>query len=187
MRVLLALLLSLLTVGAATAAVSLAGDADDDRPSVRVELRDGEGTVVGTVRLRETKYGTVDVDVATRRGLRSGWHGVHVHETGKCEGPKFASAGGHVKLAGQAHRDHAGDLAPILVKLNGTATGRVTTDRFKLADLRDADGSAIIVHAGPDNFANVPPRYAPNGPDQETLNTGDAGGRSACGVVYAGG
>jgi superoxide dismutase, Cu-Zn family len=55
------------------------------------------------------------------------------------------------------------------------------TDRFSIADLRDADGSAVMVHSGADNFANIPARYG--GPDQETLSTGDAGSRLACGVV----
>jgi len=35
-------------------------------------------------------------------------------------------------------------------------------------------GTALIVHAGPDNFANIPSRYAP-APDATTLATGDAG------------
>jgi Cu-Zn family superoxide dismutase len=41
----------------------------------------------------------------------------------------------------------------------------------------------VIVHAGPDNFANIPVRYAPNGPDATTLATGDSGARTACGTV----
>ena len=54
----------------------------------------------------------------------------------------------------------------------------------------DADGSAVMVHALPDNFANIPPeRYqqvngAP-GPDEMTMATGDAGKRVACGVIGA--
>jgi Cu/Zn superoxide dismutase len=59
--------------------------------------------------------------------------------------------------------------------------GPTATDRFTIADLRDVDGSAVMVHSGPDNFANIPARYG--GPDQETLNTGDSGSRIACGVV----
>jgi Cu-Zn family superoxide dismutase len=77
-------------------------------------------------------------------------------------------------------------MPSLLVKRNGTARLRLTTDRFTLDDLRDRDGSAVMVHAGPDNYANVPPRYAPNGPDQETLDTGDSGDRVACGRIAAG-
>ena len=77
-------------------------------------------------------------------------------------------------------------MSSLLVKRNGTATLRLTTDRFTIADLRDADGSAVMVHAGADNFANIPPRYAPGGPDQATLDTGDSGARVACGEIAAG-
>ena len=57
------------------------------------------------------------------------------------------------------------------------------TDRFKVEDLFGADGSALIVHAGPENYANIPKdRYRPD-PDATTLATGDAGGRVACGVI----
>jgi Cu-Zn family superoxide dismutase len=55
------------------------------------------------------------------------------------------------------------------------------TDRFTIRQLRDADGSAVMVHAAADNFANIPPRYGT--PDDETKNTGDAGARAACGVI----
>lgn len=30
------------------------------------------------------------------------------------------------------------------------------TDAFTLAELRDSDGSGVMVHAGRDNFANIP-------------------------------
>jgi hypothetical protein len=55
---------------------------------------------------------------------------------------------------------------------------RFATDRFKLAALFDGDGTAVVVHAGPDNFADIPTRYqatragAP-GPDAMTSSTGD--------------
>ena len=44
------------------------------------------------------------------------------------------------------------------------------------------------MHAGRDNFANIPERYHSHqydtfGPDADTLATGDAGARAACGVV----
>ena len=61
--------------------------------------------------------------------------------------------------------------------------------------LFDRDGSAVIVHAGRDNYANIPAttptgaeRYHSHtedvfGPDSASLATGDAGARFACGVV----
>ena len=166
----------------ALAVLAFAGRGDDSR-SVKVTVRDDDGRSVGTVRLTERRAGrSVDVR-ASLRNLRPGFHGFHIHAVGSCERPSFQSAAGHLKRDGQTHGDHVGDLPPLLVKRNGTATLRVTTDRFALDDLRDDDGSAVLVHAGPDNFANVPPRYAPNGPDQETLDTGDSGARVACGEI----
>ena len=74
-------------------------------------------------------------------------------------------------------------MPPLLVTGGGKAEARFTTDRFSLADLRDADGSAVMVHALPDNGANIPTdRYDPD-PDAMTLATGDSGARIACGLV----
>ena len=61
----------------------------------------------------------------------------------------------------------------------------MVTDRFQVAGLLAGDGTAVIVHANRDNQANIPVRYAPDGPDAMTLATGDAGDRIACGVVQA--
>ena len=60
----------------------------------------------------------------------------------------------------------------------------------------DADGSAIVVHASPDNLANIPSRYHSHTPDASsttfgadtsTIGTGDSGDRIACGVVQRAG
>src|SRR5918996_1020897 len=93
----------------------------------------------------------------------------------------FAFAGGHLNPDGATHGDHAGDLPALLVNADGSGLLATVTDRFTLADLRDADGSAMMVHELPDNYANIPERYAPQGPDEATLSTGDAGSRLACG------
>ena len=55
------------------------------------------------------------------------------------------------------------------------------TDRFTVDQLFDADGSAIIVHANADNYANIPAVYG--APNATTLSTGDAGARFACGLI----
>ena len=58
--------------------------------------------------------------------------------------------------------------------------------RFRVDHMQEAvaeiGGVAVVVHAGADNFANIPTRYAP-APDEQTLMTGDAGSRIACGVI----
>jgi superoxide dismutase, Cu-Zn family len=106
---------------------------------------------------------------------------------GECV-PPFTTAEGHYNPSGAGHGEHAGDLPSLLVQRDGTAELEFTTDRFSLAELFDANRSALIVHAGRDNFANIPQRdhshqYDTFGPDVDTLATGDAGARAACGVV----
>ena len=80
-------------------------------------------------------------------------------------------------------------MPSLLIRANGKANSVFETDRFNVSALLDADGSAVVLHAGRDNFANIPATYssgesaAVTGPNAATLGTGDAGGRYACGVV----
>lgn len=153
----------------------------DGRRTAFVTLRDAQGNRIGHVVLHERRRSGAVTVYARARGLAPGFHGFHVHTTGRCDAPAFTSAGGHFNPDGAPHGAHAGDLPSLLVTADGTAVLATVTDRFSLDDLRDADGSAVMVHSGPDNFANIPSRYG--GPDAETLNTGDSGTRVACGVV----
>jgi Cu-Zn family superoxide dismutase len=144
-------------------------------------LRNAQGDKVGKVWMRESRRSDTVQLLVTVRDLTPGFHGFHVHTTGRCDPPGFTTAGGHLNPSGATHGAHAGDLPSLLVNSDGSGLLATATDRFSLDDLRDSDGSAVMVHSGPDNFANIPPRYG--APDQETLNTGDSGTRVACGVV----
>ncbi len=155
-----------------------------ERPGAVALLKSADGRAVARVRLIERRNGKVAVRVRAR-GLEPGFHGFHVHEKGVCDPPGFQTAGGHYSRAGQPHGAHAGDMPPLLVTRGGKAEARLVTDRFSIADLRDADGSAVMVHAMPDNFGNVPDRYAPQGTDDTTKKTGDAGARVACAALTA--
>jgi Cu-Zn family superoxide dismutase len=157
-----------------------------------VVIRDGQGVAVGRLTVVREGRGAARVSVVVK-GLTPGFHGFHLHTTGVCD-PRavdpatgqvspFFTAGGHFDPAGGAHPGHAGDLPPLLTGQDGTGTASVVTDRFGLRELTDADGSAVVIHALPDNLANIPARYAPDGPDEATRRTGDAGGRVACGVI----
>ena len=57
------------------------------------------------------------------------------------------------------------------------------TDRLTTENLMDDNGSALMIHSDPDNYANIPERYAAAGPDEDTRSAGDAGSRLACGVI----
>jgi Cu-Zn family superoxide dismutase len=169
----------------AVASLGLTAAAGADQAQARALLRNAAGAPVGTVKLTQEE-GQVLVR-AVVRGLPAGFHGFHVHAVGACV-PPFTSAGGHYNPDGAGHGSHAGDMPVLLVNSDGTAQLRFATDRFTLEELFDGDGSAIIVHAAADNYANIPTRYHSHtedtfGPDSATLATGDAGGRLACGVI----
>lgn len=161
--------------------------------ATRAVLRDAAESEVGTVQFSEVSAGTEVV--AEVQGLEPGFYGLHVHGTGLCETDSaapgdpgrtgdFLSAGGHLGGDSGDHPGHTGDLTSLYVTQDGLGFLTTVTDRFGVEDLvADDDGSAVVLHSGPDNFANVPERYAPEGPDGTTLGTGDAGPRLACGVV----
>jgi Cu-Zn family superoxide dismutase len=187
------------------AAFTTGGSAGTARPRGLVaEMADATGTSVGKVRFIPKADGRVIVR-ARLSGLTSGFHGFHVHTAGVCDPEAqdttgatvpFFSAGGHYNPeAAGTHGLHAGDMPPLLVTDDGRAVLRFATDRFRTRELLDEDGSAVILHAGPDNLAHVPATTATGGeryhshvddvfgPDAATKATGDAGARFACGVV----
>ena len=149
------------------------------------------GAKVGTVRFEGDEEGTaVKVDL---RGIAAGmntFHGLHLHvndPVAACDAASgFTNVGGHWNPTGGVHGQHAGDLPSVLVQADGTGHARSVTGRFVPSEV---EGRAVILHLGPDNFANVPPtRYQSKesttpGPDGTTLGNGDAGGRIACGVI----
>lgn len=145
------------------------------------DLRNQNDEAVGEVALTDRNE-QVEV-VIEAESLPPGFHGFHIHAVGDCSASDFTSAGGHFNPGNDNHASHAGDLPTLLVMADGSGTMTVETDRFEVADLLEEDGSAIIIHARPDNYANIPERYQPPEVDQQTLDTGDAGDRLACGEI----
>lgn len=176
---------------ASPSVIATAAEASDEG-AVEVAMLDAEGTDVGTVTLTPDGDGTrIEAEVD---GLEPGFHAFHIHDVGVCEpdapdGP-FTTATGHYVGEGAAHGEHDGDMPSLYVGEDGTASLSATLDTFTLDELSTDDGAAVMIHVGPDNFANIPDRYtsaeaAAAGPDDMTNSTGDAGDRAACGVVEA--
>ena len=168
-----------------------------------INTPDGTQVAAATIEFRDNDaFATVTVQTTVPGKLSPGFHGIHIHDIGKCEANSvapaggapgdFLSAGGHYQGGGQGgHPNHAGDLSALQVRGDGTAMLVTTTNAFNKADLLSGDGTAIIIHANSDNLANIPAdRYQQvNGappPDETTLATGDGGKRVACGVLSAG-
>jgi Cu-Zn family superoxide dismutase len=164
-------------------------------------MRDANGNAVATVLFTSVGTSTLVTVAARLPAGVDGVHGFHIHANdnpangdGCIADPTqpanthFVSADGHFNPTGATHGSHAGDMPPLFVALaTGNTALSFLTDRFTVADIK---GRAVILHAGADNFANIPlgaaaNQYTANAADATTLtaNTGNAGNRIACGVI----
>jgi Cu-Zn family superoxide dismutase len=173
--------IAFLALGVAAACRTHSAPVPDNSIRAVAFLLDSAGREVGSVHFTETP-GTPGVSFTIRivRGATPGQHGIHVHSVGKCDAAgAFATAGGHFNPANKHHGlfspdgPHAGDLEAVTVDEFGHASFIASSTRVTLSpgpnSLLDADGSAIVLHALPD--------------DQRTDPSGGSGARIACGVV----
>lgn len=171
-----------LTLAAAVAALSFGMGAGAKADDHNYELKNAEGAVIGSVALKESETGVlITIDTA---GLdANSTHAIHIHETGKCS-PDFTAAGGHFNPSGHNHGmmdaegQHAGDMPNLHANADGKVKQEILNTMITLDEtdtddgrhsIHDADGSALIIHEGADDYASQP--------------TGDAGGRLACVVL----
>ncbi len=143
------------------------------------QLRDPQGNPVGTAEFVEGPSG-VSINVNITGGVEPGVHGIHIHETGAVT-PSFEAAGDHFNPTNNEHGfanpngPHAGDLENIVVGPDGMASYSTVNDRVTLSggpnSLLDADGSALVVHAMPDDYVTDP--------------SGNSGDPVAAGVIEA--
>jgi Cu-Zn family superoxide dismutase len=144
---------------ATTAAGPLEAKADISGEGIKgkVELKEVPAQGTWTCFLTGTMAVQVTVEVT---GLKPGAHGIHLHAVGKCESPGFTSAGGHFDPGPASNMDpdanhpfHMGDLPNLVADATGKATLKTVTNRVTLREgavVFDSDGTAIIIHANPD-------------------------------------
>ncbi len=164
-----------------TAGAGQAEDIKADMPkaeTVKADILKEGGTKIGVAEFQAGPGGVLITLSAT--GLTPGWHGIHLHAVGTCGDTGFLKSGGHLN-----HADHKkphgllnaegpdfGDLPNIHVGADGTVEAQLFTSLVQLTrDLQDADGSALVIHAGPDDHQSQP--------------IGGAGARVACAVIAA--
>ncbi len=133
--------------------------------------------VKGSILLMQAP-GTPTLIKGTITGLEPGLHGFHIHEFGDMsDGCK--SMGAHYNPDNVNHGDlkegHVGDLGNIQADDNGKADFSIKANRVDLIGDRSVVGRGIVVHADEDDLGK--------GGDEESLKTGNAGDRLACGVI----
>lgn len=162
-------LISMLVLTAGCATPDALGPSGE-HPSVAIV--NGAGAASGAVELEPRGDGT-NLRISVE-GLPPGEHGLHLHAVGRCDGPAFQSAGGHWNPAGRQHGhlnpqgSHAGDLPNLTVSSNGRGALNFLVTGSGLAD---ADGTSLVIHAGPDDYRTDP--------------SGNSGDRIACAVLAA--
>lgn len=162
------LLLAGLTLAAAPALAQ-------ESQSVSAALMDTDGNQVGSASLETTPSGLVHVTVEAE-GLSEGVHGVHIHQTGDCGNGDFKAAGGHLASTmqhgiGVKGGPHPGDLPNAHVQSDGVLAMEAFKSGLKMKQVMDDDGSALVIHAGPDDYQSQP--------------SGASGDRVVCGVFKA--
>jgi Cu-Zn family superoxide dismutase len=145
--------------------------------TAKATLKNADGKDVGDVALTQTPHGVL-LSLAVK-GLPPGEHAFHVHAVGKCE-PPFNSAGGHFNPENKKHGHesaegmHAGDMPNLHIPQSGELSvevlnAAITLDKGKPNSVFKPEGTAIVIHAGKDDYKSDP--------------AGNAGGRIACGVI----
>ena len=159
------------------------GGAAAAQQEAQAQLMDAQGNVVGDATFTATEDGMVRVQVNLNgfTAASAGEHGIHVHAIGQCE-PDFQAAGGHFNPTDVSHGlldpegPHAGDLPNVHIDAEGNATYEVTTNLITLGEgdnsIFDEDGSALLIHAQPDDYVTDP--------------SGNSGDRIVCGVITQG-
>ncbi|CDO39001.1 MULTISPECIES: superoxide dismutase family protein [Novosphingobium] len=166
---------------ALSAHAAMAADQGDSAvPPVHATVIGLDGEALGMVTLQDTPTGVlVTTDI---KGLPEGEHGFHFHEKGICQpAEKFATSGGHFAAGAAMHGlmveggPHGGDMPNQHVGADGVLETQILNTGVTLApgpkSLEDADGSALVIHAGADDYKSQP--------------SGAAGGRIACAVISA--
>lgn len=159
-----------------TAAV--AGHHGEGMPFIESQVIDSEGNAIGTIRLEQTPNGVlISADVEK---IAAGEHGFHIHSAGVCDASVgFKSAGGHFAPRSNSHGiketagPHAGDMSNQFADEHENLRARVLNPNVSIlpgvGSLIDADGSALVIHEGADDYTSQP--------------SGAAGKRIACAVI----
>ncbi|KAG1765602.1 superoxide dismutase, partial [Suillus placidus] len=141
----------------------------------------GDSPVAGTITFEQSSVdGPVKVSGEIKNLDPSSQRGFHVHSLGDLSNGCM-STGSHFNPYDKSHGApsdpdrHVGDLGNVESDEYGTATVSFKDNFISLNGPMSIVGRAVVVHAGVDDLGK--------GNNEESLKTGNAGGRAACGVI----
>lgn len=164
--------------GSAPSSTTSGAQAASGGQTLNAELHAADGRSVATATFDFANgYATVTVKTTADHILAPGFHGLHIHQIGKCEPNSvdpmtggapgdFLSAGMHYQAPGHTGEPPSGDLTALQVRRDGAAYLVTTTDAFTRDDLLAGSRTALMLHG------------AEHSPDAEK--------RFACGVIGTG-
>ena len=168
-------LISMLVAGAlATPALAQQGVETFEGP-----IMGAKGDTIGKLAVRSGENATIVRIMINAGGLTPGWHGAHFHQVGNCSDPgQYQLSKGHVNHENAKHGllnpdgPDEGDLPNVYANADGSVNAEVSSEGIVLSGeqgLKDADGSALVIHANEDDHTSQP--------------IGNAGARVACAVI----
>lgn len=137
-----------------------------------------KGETIGRIQIRDGANALVLRLTIGAGGLPPGWHGIHFHAVANCsDTAKFELSKGHVNHDSSKHGllnpegPDEGDLPNVFANADGSVNAEVSSETPLTGEggLKDADGSALVIHAGED--------------DHTTQPIGNAGARIACAEI----
>ncbi|KAK6075798.1 superoxide dismutase [Seiridium cupressi] len=141
----------------------------------------GDSKITGTITFEqasESAATTVSWDITGHDANAK--RGMHIHTFGDNTNG-CTSAGPHFNPHNLTHgnrtdeKRHVGDLGNIDTDGQGNSKGSVEDQLIKLIGPHSVIGRTVVVHAGTDDLGK--------GGNEESLKTGNAGTRPACGVI----
>ncbi len=177
---LMACAMGAVVVGVGTPSAQNKTEPNTPAPQATAQLINLKNQEIGVATLTQTAEG-VQIAINARNLPANSSLAFHVHQTGMCDAAKkFTTAGAHFNPTSKQHGhkasggSHAGDMPNQQTAADGTLVATVLNTGITLDDnpatgVMQKGGTALILHAKPDDYKSQP--------------AGDAGDRIACGTI----